>query len=226
MTQNAVLRLRQARLRSSTRPFLARGSRIKRCQHCLLPLQHCLCDCYQPQSARSQFCIVMFDTEPLKPSNTGRLIADILPDTQAFSWSRTEPSPELLACVTQRAFQPLVIFPASYVHNDREVLTAPPVCGKPPLFIMLDGTWSEARKMFRKSPWLDEFPVLSLTSMQPSDYQLRERQMPGQHCTAEVASELLAQAGDLTAAKALKDYFHLFRDRYMSLKNHLSREPE
>jgi DTW domain-containing protein YfiP len=30
------------------------------------------------------FCLIMFGAEPLKPSNTGRLIADILPDTQAF----------------------------------------------------------------------------------------------------------------------------------------------
>ncbi|EOS94092.1 DTW domain protein [Erwinia tracheiphila PSU-1] len=27
---------------------------------------------------------MMFDSEPMKPGNAGRLIADILPDTQAF----------------------------------------------------------------------------------------------------------------------------------------------
>ncbi|MCL7680395.1 DTW domain-containing protein, partial [Klebsiella pneumoniae] len=79
-----------------TRPFLARGNRIKRCQRCLLPLRHCLCDTLQPQPARSRFCLIMFDTEPMKPSNTGRLIADILPDTEAFQWSRTEPPAALL----------------------------------------------------------------------------------------------------------------------------------
>jgi DTW domain-containing protein YfiP len=41
----------------------------------------------------------MFDTEPMKPSNTGRLIADILPDTEAFQWSRTEPPQALLDLV-------------------------------------------------------------------------------------------------------------------------------
>ena len=46
--------------------------------------------------AKSRFCLLMFDTEPMKPSNTGRLIADILPDTTAFQWSRTEPSQDLL----------------------------------------------------------------------------------------------------------------------------------
>ncbi|VDZ58863.1 Uncharacterized conserved protein [Serratia odorifera] len=37
MTDNAVLRLRQFRLDRSTRPFLARGCRVARCQGCLLP---------------------------------------------------------------------------------------------------------------------------------------------------------------------------------------------
>ncbi|MDI8992988.1 DTW domain-containing protein, partial [Salmonella enterica subsp. enterica serovar Anatum] len=43
----------------------------------------------------------------------------------------------------------------------REVISTPPA-GKPPLFIMLDGTWPEARKMFRKSPYLDHLPVISM----------------------------------------------------------------
>ncbi|HBQ80311.1 MAG TPA: DTW domain-containing protein, partial [Erwinia persicina] len=90
MNDNAVLLLRAARLARATRPFLARGNRITRCQRCLLPQKNCLCDTLAPQAARSRFCLVMFDSEPMKPSNTGRLIADILPDTLAFGWSRTE----------------------------------------------------------------------------------------------------------------------------------------
>ncbi|MGU5142043.1 DTW domain-containing protein, partial [Escherichia coli] len=84
MTDNAVLRLRAERLARATRPFLARGNRIHRCQRCLLPLKQCLCATLNPVAATSRFCLVMFDTEPMKPSNTGRLIADILPDTEAF----------------------------------------------------------------------------------------------------------------------------------------------
>ncbi|MBC7178424.1 MAG: DTW domain-containing protein, partial [Klebsiella pneumoniae] len=154
MTDNAVLRLRAERLARATRPFLARGNRIRRCQRCLLPLKQCLCATLTSAQAASRFCLVMFDTEPMKPSNTGRLIADILPDTEAFQWSRTEPPQALLDLVAHPDYQPMVVFPASYAGPDRQVLSAPP-SGKPPLFIMLDGTWTEARKMFRKSPYLD-----------------------------------------------------------------------
>ncbi len=220
MSENAVLRLRAQRLARATRPFLARGNRVLRCQRCLLPQKHCLCATLQPQQARSRFCLVMFDTEPMKPSNTGRLIADILPDTLAFGWSRTEPDPALLAAVQSDKYQPVVVFPAAYADPGREVLTAPPLSGKPPLFIMLDGTWSEARKMFRKSPWLDAFPVMSLNVSAPSRYTLREAHGEGQHCTAEVAAALLAQADDHAAASALLLHFEQFRHAYLAGKPH------
>lgn len=220
MTDNAVLRLRAARLARATRPFLARGNRIKRCQRCLLPQKNCLCATLEPQQARSRFCLVMFDSEPMKPSNTGRLIADILPDTEAFGWSRTDPDPDLLRAVQNPDFQPMVVFPQSYADAGRPVLNTPPLSGKPPLFIMLDGTWTEARKMFRKSPWLDDLPVMSLTLTRPSNYLLRESHGEGQHCTAEVAAELLLQAEDTAAGEALFRHFDLFRQRYLAGKPH------
>ncbi|MGB7802513.1 tRNA-uridine aminocarboxypropyltransferase [Buttiauxella sp.] len=220
MTENAVLRLRAERLARATRPFLARGNRIRRCQRCLLPLKQCLCETLQPQNARSRFCLVMFDTEPMKPSNTGRLIADILPDTEAFQWSRTEPPEALLDLVSSPDYQPMVVFPASYASIGREVLTMPPKSGKPPLFIMLDGTWTEARKMFRKSPWLDQLPVISVDLSIVSAYQLREAHADGQYCTAEVAAALLTLADDEQAARGLTEHFTLFRERYLAGKPH------
>lgn len=220
MTDNAVLRLRAERLARATRPFLARGNRIRRCQRCLLPLKQCLCATLQPAQARSRFCLVMFDTEPMKPSNTGRLIADVLPDTEAFQWSRTEPPQVLLDLVTNPDYQPMVVFPASYADAGREVLTAPPAGGKPPLFIMLDGTWTEARKMFRKSPYLDALPIISVDLSRVSAYRLREAHAEGQYCTAEVAVALLDLADDMAAAKRLSDHFALFRERYLAGKPH------
>jgi DTW domain-containing protein YfiP len=153
----------------------------------------------------------------MKPSNTGRLIADILPDTTAFQWSRTEPPQALLDAVTNPDYQPMVVFPASYAGTDRQVLSAPP-SGKPPLFIMLDGTWTEARKMFRKSPYLDALPVISVDLSRVSAYRLREAHADGQYCTAEVAIALLDLAGDTAAAGALGNHFSRFRERYLAGK--------
>ncbi|KHN53881.1 DTW domain-containing protein [Dickeya fangzhongdai] len=220
MTGNAVLRLRQQRLALSTRPFRARGCRVIRCQRCLLPEVHCLCDTLSPRTARSRFCLVMFDTEPMKPSNTGRLIADVLPQTDAFLWSRTEPDPALLAALQTEEYQPWLVFLADDDESGRQVCHQLPADGKPPLFVMLDGTWPEARKMFRKSPYLDTLPILSLSVDALSSYQLREASSAGQHCTAEIAIALLRQAGDNDAAEALAQHFDRFRRHYLAGKAH------
>lgn len=220
MPDNAVLRLRAQRLAKSTRPYLARGSRVIRCQSCLLPKRNCLCSHIQPQQAKSRFCLVMFDTEPLKPSNTGRLIADILPDTQAFMWSRTDVDPALLAAIADPTRQPYVVFPASFAAAERQVFTELSPEAKPPLFIMLDGTWNEARKMFRKSPYLDGLPVFSLDVSAKSSYVLRESPREDQHCTVEVAAALLQKADDTQASESMSALFNLFRTQYLAGKPH------
>lgn len=83
---------------------------------------------------------------------------------------------------------------------------------------MLDGTWTEARKMFRKSPYLDALPVISVDLSRVSAYGLREAHADGQYCTAEAAVALLDLAGDAEAASALGEHFHRFRSRYLAGK--------
>ncbi len=161
----------------------------------------------------------MFDTEPLKPSNTGRLIADVLPNTLAFSWSRTDPDPALLATVADPHYQAVIVFPESYAEPHRTIINHPPTVDKPLLFIILDGTWNEACKMFRKSPWLNQYPLISLDISTTSQYRLREASQPQQHCTVEVAIALLAAAGEVQAADILEKHFIQFRQRYLAGKS-------
>ena len=52
MTENAVLQLRAERIARATRPFLARGNRVRRCQRCLLPEKLCLCSTITPAQAK------------------------------------------------------------------------------------------------------------------------------------------------------------------------------
>ncbi|MGP1683214.1 MAG: DTW domain-containing protein, partial [Giesbergeria sp.] len=95
---HAVARLRSARLARSSKPFLARGGpKGERCADCRLVPSHCLCALRPQVGTRVGVCLLMADIEPLKPSNTGWLVADVVPDTFAFGWARTEVDPALLA---------------------------------------------------------------------------------------------------------------------------------
>jgi hypothetical protein len=216
--QHAVARLRAERLARALKPFVARGSKSERCPHCRVPATHCLC-AHRVRVAtpsRAGVCLLMADIEPLKPTNTGWLIADVVSDTFAFGWARTEVDPALLALLADPQWQPYVVFPGEYADPERVVAeVAGPDSGKRPLFVLLDATWSEARKMFRKSPYLDRLPVLSLQSEQISRYRLRRSKRDDHFCTAEVAALCLELGGDARAATVLDAYFDVFSQHYL-----------
>lgn len=226
MHENAVSRLRQYRVSISTRPFKARGFRVKRCHFCLLPEKQCLCDTVVAQYAKSRFCLMMYDTEVMKPSNTGKLIADVLPDTLAFLWSRTHPEKALLDAINDPQRQAYVVFPESYASPERTVYYQLPADSKPPLFIMLDGTWTEARKMFRKSPYLDALPIFAIKEVSKCEYILRQAAREEQHCTAEVAASILGNVGDINASQQLFSHFSYFRQQYLLGKPDRRQEKE
>jgi len=219
---HAVSRLRAARLARSAKPFLARGgSRRVHCPGCRLVTSHCICALRPPCDTRAGVCLLMHDIEPLKPSNTGWLIADLVADTYAFGWSRTEVDPALLALLADPQWQPYVVFPGEFVAPERvvqQVAPAADLAGKRPLFVLLDATWPEARKMFRKSPYLERLPVLSLHSDAASRYRLRRSKRGDHFCTAEVAALCLAQAGDERTGALLQAWLDLFSERYLQAR--------
>ena len=227
---HAVSRLRTARLARSTKPFLARGGpRGERCAGCRLVPSHCMCALRPAMPVRAGVCLLMADIEPLKPSNTGWQVADVVADTFAFGWARTEVDQALLALLADSQWQPYLVFPGEFVAAERvvtEVQALDVSNSKRPLFVLLDATWPEARKMFRKSPYLDKLPVLSLQSEQLSSYKLRRSQRDEHFCTSEVAALCLALAGEAMAAQTLEAYLDVFTSHYLLAKQQLPVDTE
>jgi DTW domain-containing protein YfiP len=216
---HAVARLRSVRLARSSKPFLARGgSRLAHCAGCRLVLSHCLCALRPEVPTQAGVCLIMCDIEPLKPSNTGWLIADVMRDTAAFGWARTEVDPALLAMLADPQWQPYLVFPGEFVAAERVVTEVSTQAGKRPLFVLLDATWPEARKMFRKSSYLNHLPVLSLQPEQLSRYRLRRSKREDHFCTSEVAALCLELAGESLAAQTLEAYLDVFTTHYLQAK--------
>jgi DTW domain-containing protein len=225
---HAVSLLRSMRLARSAKPFLVRGGfKRERCAGCRLVPSHCLCALRPSVFTRAGVCLLMADVEPLKPSNTGWLIADVVPDTFAFGWARTETDPALLTLLLDQQWQAYVVFPGEYAAPDRVVhALAPPKSSdagtaKRPLFVLLDGTWAEARKMFGRSPYLNHLPVLSLRPELSSQYRLRRSRRDDHFCTSEVAALCLNLAGEALAAQTLAAYLNVFTHHYLQARNQL-----
>ena len=234
---HSVQKLYFQRQAQSTREFKARGAKINRCSLCQISKQHCICHLRQSQKSHLAFCLFMYDSEVLKPSNTGRLIADCFEDTHAFLWSRTEIDPKIIELLNSDKYQPFIVFPKDYASEDQIYFEEKPDADqcrhseinldKTPLLILLDGTWREASKIFRKSPYLKRLPILSIPSKSlekdnHSTYSLRNSDKLGYLGTAEVAAKIVEMFGEKKNAKHLQLWFDVFCYRYQLVKKSIS----
>ena len=189
-----------------------------RCESCQLASFACLCQ-WRPQSmSECDFVLLMHRDEVFKPTNTGRLIADIFPDnTHVFAWSRTEPDAELLCLLNDPQRQCFIIYPSAE-NESREVYTTPVVSDKRRTFILLDGTWKQSSRMFHLSRWLDKLPVLCLPETLLRGYAVRKSHQDNYLSTVEAAALCLQVAGESRQSEILLDYFALFNLHYLATR--------
>jgi DTW domain-containing protein len=217
MQTHSVHKLFQQRMAQVTKPFKARGADVARCPQCRINQQFCMCPLRpEPLDTQAGFLLLYYDDEVLKPSNTGKLIADLCLDTYAYLWQRTGVEPSVIELLNDPNWYPIVVFPDEYADKGRGQVTSGQHIpeGHRPLFVMLDGSWREAKKMFRKSPYLDRFPVFSMTPEQTSVYQVRKAAREYQLATAEVASGALAMLGETQQADIMHCWFEVFSYQY------------
>ncbi len=216
---HALQKLYFQRLERSTKPFKAKGSKLHRCPLCLIESRYCICS-LRPEvlSTQSAFCLLMHDSEILKPSNTAKLIADIVSDCDAYIWSRTSMDEKFFQRLHDEQYTPILIFPKAFAAAEQHCFdNCLPNIELPqkPLFILLDGSWKEAKKILRQSPYLQSLPLLSFNSdALEQDYQLRKVNNRARFSTAAIAAKALALTHDNKAEYSLNLWLALFNYRY------------
>jgi DTW domain-containing protein YfiP len=206
--------LRERCIAESTTEFTARGKSVIRCERCQLAAYACIC-AWQPQLvARAEFVLLLHRIEVFKPTNTGRLIADLFPaQTHAFCWSRTEPEQALLDLLSDENRQCFIVFPADTPEakaKSRKVFTEIPTNDKIKTFILLDATWKQSGRMFHLSRWLENVPCVSLPEGVLRGYAVRKSHQDDYFSTAEAAALCLQMAGEQANSDVLLDYLQLF----------------
>lgn len=219
---NQYLHLRAQRLAISTREFLARGKSVVRCDCCQLAAFACICPWRPEFKTISEFILLMHSDEVFKPTNTGRLIADVLPEqTHVFCWSRTEPAQNLLDLLNDPLRRCVIVFPtevSDVASKQRSLVTELPSDKKINTFILLDGTWKQSGRMFHLSRWLEAIPCVVLPEASIRGYAVRKSHQEHYLSTAEAASLCLEMAGERRVANALQEYFQLFNVHYLATR--------
>lgn len=175
------------------------------CPRCGLRYQ-CICSLAPVLDADWHLALLIHPNELKRETNSGKLLSQTLNHCQNHIWQRTAPPQALLAQINSGDYRPLLLFPG----QESCVLTADIAAERdhrPLLFILLDATWQEARKMVNRSPWLQNLPRVRLASTSESRYALRRNQQPGNLCSCEVGIELLSLFNPPQDSIALNTYF-------------------
>ena len=168
--------------------------------------------------------------EVAKVTNTGRLVTQALSDgnsenvsAEILLWSRTQPDPLLLNRIQTTAT--LLLYPSEeallppsdsdskrlqQVSTSNHPVTTEDTLEDVTHFIILDGTWQQARKIYNKSPYLKNLHRLHLTCDTQSRYSLRRNQKSSGLCTAESVIELLKLKRCFNSAKSLETVYSQF----------------
>lgn len=221
MQENTFLALYQQRLAIATRKFNARGKSLIRCHRCWLAEHTCICAWRPHSTSQLEFVLLMHSDEIFKPTNTGRLIADMLPQqTHAFCWHRKSPDPALIRLLQAPNRRCLLLFPVDdhdLAQRPREVYQHLPD-DKINTLILLDGTWKQSARMFHLSRWLDQYASLTLPEGLVKSYSVRKSDRDERMSTAEAASLCLALAGETDNTQLLTDYFDVFNQHYLATR--------
>lgn len=184
------------------------------CNKCGLPVINCICSKALKISTKARFWILSSEREFSRPSNTARLLKLINSDsTEIFLWQRTKSPDRLLKYINMNEYTAYILFPAEHEESQTRKVKFE-LTEKIPAFIILDGTWKEARRIFRKSDFLKGLPIVSLEPNFASNYDLRRGAGEGNLCTLEAAIEILKMNKEIESAKIIKDFYNLFLKNY------------
>ena len=159
-----------------------------RCPRCLLPRRVCLCAAIPTVVTRTRIVIVRHHVERWRSSNSGRLAHLALPNSEIIEHGGAAGTAVLPAFTG-----------AWLVFPEGEPATTSPVPA-PRELVVLDATWSQARRMFRKLAGLRGLPILRLPDAPMPAARLRESPSPGRVSTIEaIARALRLIEGDASA---------------------------
>lgn len=180
-----------------------RGWRQVRCGACGLPPRHCVCDELPSIETRTRVLIVMHAVEAVRSTNTGRLVARMLPRASVRLRGALDAAPE--AAPEGRR---LVLFPADDARplrgddaSDDLVLVVP------------DGTWAQTRRIVRRDPAARGAEIVALPTLCESCYGLRRSVREGAVCTLEAVAAALGVLEGRRSESSIREGFALWKLR-------------
>ena len=167
---------------------------IDRCLRCFLRAPRCLCAGLPRIATRTRVLILRHMMERWKPSNSARLVALALSNARLADHGASDNLAELDDFMSEvEAPDTWLLWP----DGER----AAPGCRR---LVVVDGSWSQARRMVQRIPQLRALPRLSVAGSIGRGERLRRAPAEGALSTAEAVAAALAALGEDDAALELE----------------------
>jgi DTW domain-containing protein len=149
------------------------------CPRCLLQDEICVCAILPRVEARTEIVLIQHITELMLTSNTGRFVALSVPSARILGYGGGEP------------------FDASPLSEPGTALlycsgSARPLDFVPRRLIVLDGSFRQARRMYKRQAALRELPELALPAPSVTPTRLRRPTHPDGMSTIEAIASALS----------------------------------
>jgi DTW domain-containing protein YfiP len=199
--------LRQRRLRAEQEPQF----RVL-CNHCMQPDFTCYCAHLRPFDCPLEFVILIHPLEARRRIATGRMSHLSLRPSRLITGYDFSTNAELNAVLADPDNHCVILYPGreavNLTHAGTEQRQALFHASKRPVIVVIDGTWSTARKMLRRSDNLRALPRICFTPAAPSNFRVRQQPRAECYSTLEAIHhviELLAGAHGFDVAGRAHD---------------------
>lgn len=213
-----------------------RRFRAERCGDCGLHLPLCVCETRPQLELSTKLIVVQNNKERHKPTNTGRLLPQILVGSELLHVGERgvqfDPAP-----LTRPDHEYLLIFPRvrdpegpnpepapvldSATFSNRRVARPEAI----QTVVLLDGTWAQCSRMSRRIDVLMHMQAFALPDGPPSHWGVRTPSEPSRISTFEAAVRVIALAEGPEPAAAMQAYFDRIAAGTLFMKGKL-RSPE
>ena len=180
------------------------------CYQCLRPRIECYCGKVEAFSTDPQFVFLTHPKEYRKGINTGKMARRFLSNSHLFVGVDFTNHQILNSLLSER--DAYILFPG---ENSIPLEGKSSMDFKNSILIILDGTWSTAKSIFKASENLHKLPYLSFRDSKSSNYKIRKQ--PGDGClsTVETVAHVLEilESGEPKNRQSLLEVFHEMVER-------------
>ncbi|MDZ4199295.1 MAG: tRNA-uridine aminocarboxypropyltransferase [Kiritimatiellia bacterium] len=187
-----------------------------RCEGCGLHLPLCVCAGLPIVRMPFRWILVQHGVEVDRPTNTGRMIRKMFPETERVLYGR-QGIPLDIAPLMAADTDYLILYPGPESETLKPENLRPAAHRRLAL-ILLDGTWRQAAHMSRRIARLREIPRVRLPDGRPGVWTIRTPNAPCQLCTLEAAIRTVRLAGQLHDARDLQISMEWIQLRMLYMK--------